>query len=158
MKKYMAIGFIFISALTLAACTNDIVRERVIEIDDKYDKLCVEGPVNGTGEVGAEVCTTDKAVITDFKAIIEGIDAKKIIREADLIEYTKTLDREGSYMFGLYEEGKSNSTPYFVTAHQDGIFQFPEIGTMEMRYFSKENLTDKFEAVTQFVSQNLTDK
>ena len=46
MKKYIRLLVQIIAVLALSACSNDIVRERVIEIDEKYDKLCAQGPVS----------------------------------------------------------------------------------------------------------------
>ena len=66
-----------ISVIVLAACSNDIERERIIEIDEKYDVLCAQGPIKGTGTVGEEICTKDKVVIAEFKQIVDGMDAKK---------------------------------------------------------------------------------
>ena len=147
---------IFFSVILLAACSNDIVRERIIEIDDKYDVLCAQGPIVGTEAVGEEICTKDIEVITEFKQIIDGIDAKKFTMASDLVEFTKDTDRNGSYMFGLFQDEKPNTATYHVTAYANGIFQFPEIGTTEMRYVSKEGHLDKFEAVQSFMEKHFT--
>ena len=145
---------IFFSVILLAACSNDIVRERIIEIDEKYDVLCAQGPIVDTGTVDEEICTKDKEVIAEFKQILDGIDAKKFTMASDLVEFTKDTDRNGSYMFGLFQEGKPNAATYHVTAYANGIFQFPEIGTTEMRYVSKESHMDKFEAVQSFMEKH----
>ena len=145
---------ILISVILLAACSNDIVRERIIEIDEKYNVLCAQGPIVGTGAVGEEVCTKDKEVIGQFKQIIDGIDAKKFTITSDLVEFTKETDHFGSYMFGLFQDGKPNAATYHVTAYANGVFQFPEIGTTEMRYVSKEEHLDKFEAIQSFMEKH----
>lgn len=147
---------IIISVILLAACSNDIVRERMIEIDEKYNVLCAQGPIIGTGTVGEEVCTKDKDVIGEFKQIIDGIDAKKFTMASDLVDFTKKMDRNGSYMFGLFQDGKPNAATYHVTAYANGVFQFPEIGTTEMRYVSKEEHHEKFEAVQSFMEKHFT--
>ena len=145
---------ILISVILLAACSNDIVRERIIKIDEKYNVLCAQGPIIGTGTVGEEICTKDKEVIGEFKQIIDGIDAKKFTITSDLVEFTKETDHFGSYMFGLFQDGKPNATTYHVTAYANGIFQFPEIGTTEMRYVSKEEHLDKFESIQSFMEKH----
>ena len=147
---------VLISVILLVACSNDIVRERIIEIDEKYDVLCAQGPIVGTGTVGEEICTKDKEVIAELKQILDGIDAKKFTMASDLVEFTKETDRTGSYMFGLFQDGKPNTATYHVTAYANGIFQFPEIGTTEMRYISKETHLDKFEAVQSFIEKHFT--
>ena len=147
---------LLLSVILLAACSNDIVRERIIEIDDKYDVLCAQGPIVGTEAVGEEICTKDIEVITEFKQIIDGIDAKKFTMASDLVEFTKDTDRNGSYMFGLFQDEKPNAATYHVTAYANGIFQFPEIGTTEMRYVSKEAHLDKYEAVQSFMEKHFT--
>ena len=147
---------LLLSVILLAACSNDIVRERIIEIDDKYDVLCAQGPIVGTEAVGEEICTKDIEVITEFKQIIDGIDAKKFTMASDLVEFTKDTDRNGSYMFVLFQDGKANGATYHVTAYANGIFQFPEIGTTEMRYVSKEAYLDKFKAVQSFMEKHFT--
>lgn len=153
MKKYW-LFFCFVSVLCLTACTNDIVRERVIEIDDKYDVLCAQGPVDEQIGVGKEVCIKDQEVIAEFKSIINGIDAKKFTMASDLVEFTKEIDQNGRYMFGLFQSDKPNGVAYYVTAYQNGIFQFPEISTTEMRYVSKKEYVDKFVAIEAFVAEH----
>ena len=145
---------ILISVVLLAACSNDIVRERIIEIDEKYNVLCAQGPIVGTGTVGEDICTKDKEVIAELKQILDGIDAKKFTMASDLVEFTKETDRNASYMFGLFQDGKSNAATYHVTAYANGIFQFPEIGTTEMRYVSKEEHLNKFEAIQSFMEKH----
>ena len=145
---------ILISVILVAACSNDIVRDRIIEIDEKYDVLCAQGPIAGIGTVGEEICTKDKEAIAELKQILDGIDAKKFTMASDLVEFTKETDRTGSYMFGLFQDGKPNAATYFVTAYANGIFQFPEIGTTEMRYVSKEEHLDKFEAIQSFMEKH----
>ena len=147
---------ILISVILLTACSNDIVRERIIEIDEKYNVLCAQGPIIGTGTVGEQICTKDKDVIREFKQIIDGMDAKKFTMASDLVEFTKETDRNGSYMFGLFQDGKPNAATYHVTVYAKGVFQFPEIGTTEMRYVSKEEHLDKFEAVQTFMEKHFT--
>ena len=147
---------VLISVILLAACSNDIVRERIIEIDEKYDLLCAQGPIVDNGTVGEEICTKDKEVIAELKQILDGIDAKKFTMASDLVEFTKETDRTGSYMFGLFQDGKPNAATYFVTAYANGIFQFPEIGTTEMRYVSKEEHLDKFEEIQSLMEKHFT--
>ena len=147
---------ILLSAILLAACSNDIVRERIIEIDEKYDVLCAQGPIVDTGTVGEELCTKDIDVIAEFKQILDGIDAKKFTLASDLVEFTKETDQFGSYMFGLFQEGKPNAATYHVTAYSNGIFQFPEIGTTEMRYVSKDAHLDKFKSIQSFMEKHFS--
>ncbi len=154
MAKTKLFTIILSAILLLAPCSNDIVRERIIEIDEKYNILCAQGPIDGTGTIGEEICTKDKEVIAEFKRLIDGMDAKKFTMASDLVEFTKETDRAGSYMFGLFQDGKSNAATYHVTAYANGIFQFPEIGTTEMRYVSKEEHMDKFVAVQNFMEKH----
>ena len=145
---------ILISVILVAACSNDIVRDRIIEIDEKYDVLCAQGTFEGTGILGEEICTKDKEIIAELRQILDGIDAKKFTMASDLVEFTKETERNGSYMFGLFQDGKPNAATYHVTAYANGIFQFPEIGTTEMRYVSKEEHLDKFEAIQSFMEKH----
>lgn len=151
--KLGKILFIIVGCLLLSACSNDIVRERVIEIDTKYDKLCMQGPVIVGEQLEEEICTTDDEVIKEFKKIINGIDAKKFLYASDLMEFTKETDQNGSYLFSLFQQNKPNGTKYYVTAYANGIFQFPELNTNEMRYVSKEEHLDRFEQIQQFVKK-----
>ena len=155
-KTKLLFSILLSSILLLAACSNDIVRERMVEIDKKYDVLCAQGPIVDTGKVGEEICTKDKDVIAEFKEIIDGIDAKKFTMASDLVEFTKETDHFGSYLFGLFQDGKPNAATYHVIAYANGIFQFPEIGTTEMRYVSKEAHLDKHEAVQSIMEKHFT--
>jgi hypothetical protein len=148
-KKLSLMGMCISTVMLLTACTNDIIRERVIDIEDKYNVLCAFDPATNA----KERCTEDTIVIETFKKNVNGIDAKKLIRESDLIEYTKSMEKEERLLFTLHVKDSKTAITYHVTAYADGQFQFPEIGTTEMRYVSKQKHLEQFEQVKQLVKE-----
>ena len=93
-------------------------------------------------------------MIDDFRTIVQGMDAKKLIRESDLIDFTKSMEQQSRLLFTLHVKDSKTAITYHVTAYENGQFQFPEIGTTEMRYITKEKHIDQFEAIKQLVNQS----